>query len=81
MMLIIPHVGIHHHEQFLFCVCLGAALSICLLYIMPYPRVESQWGCAESVAQSEQRYLTLALGELPVMDFFGANFHNFFFFF
>lgn len=34
---------------------------------------------AESVAQSEQKYLTLALGELPVMDFFGGKFHKFFF--
>lgn len=36
--------------------------------------------CAESVAQGEQRYLTLALGELPVMDFFGVKFRNNFFF-
>lgn len=31
---------------------------------------------AERIAQSEQRHLTLALGELPGMDCFGVNFHN-----
>lgn len=35
---------------------------------------------AESLAQSEQQCLTLALGELPVMEFFGVKFPFFFFF-
>lgn len=57
MLLIIPYVGIHHHEPFLFCVCLVAALCA---YMIPGKSVGL---CAASVAQIEQRYLTLALGE------------------
>lgn len=42
MMSNILQVGIHHHEPFLFCVYLVAALRA---YIIPYPQMESQWGC------------------------------------
>lgn len=31
---------------------------------------------AQGAAQSEQKCLTLALGELSVMDFFGVKFHK-----
>lgn len=48
MMSIIPRVGIHHHEPFLFCfVFRYSSLRICLLYIIPHPRGESQWSCVQ----------------------------------
>lgn len=58
------------------CVFRYSSLCISLLCVILYPEWRAMGLSAECIAQSEQRHLTLALGELPGMDCFGVNFHN-----